>query len=60
MPGIVRFAFSDRNASGYVRCRDGSLLRIRFRETLFLPAGKYLLTLFDPKLAARVSIVFAR
>ena len=57
MPGAVRFAFSDRNAAGYVRCRDGSLLRVRFRETLFLPAGKYVLTLHDPTPAAHVSIV---
>jgi hypothetical protein len=56
--GTVRFAFSDRSASGYVRCRDGSLLRIRFRERLRLPAGKYVLTLYDPRLVAHVSIVF--
>ena len=60
MPGIVRFALSDRNAAGYVRCRDGSLLRIRFRETLFLPAGKSVLTLYDPTLMAHVWIVHMR
>jgi hypothetical protein len=30
------------------------------RETLFLPAGNYVLTLYDPTLAAHVSIVHVR
>jgi hypothetical protein len=56
--GIVRFAFSDPNATGYVRSRDGSLARVYPGSRLFLSAGEHVLTLYDPKLAAQVSIVF--
>jgi hypothetical protein len=57
-PGIVRFAFSNPSASGYVRSRDGFLARIYPGSRLFLSAGEHVLTLYDPKLAAHVSIVF--
>jgi hypothetical protein len=56
LPGIVRFRFSDWRARGYVRSRDGALVRVGAR--LFLPAGPHTLTLYDPKLTARVSISF--
>jgi hypothetical protein len=56
--GIVRFGFSDPRASGYVCSRDGSLARVQPGARLFLPAGQHILTLYDPKQMARVSIVF--
>jgi hypothetical protein len=56
--GIVRFAFSDSRASGYVRARDGSLFRVQPGARLFLSAGQHVLTLYDPKLVARLSITF--
>jgi hypothetical protein len=56
--GIVRFAFSDPRASGYVRSRDGSFFRVQPGARLFLSAGQHVLSLYDPKLAARVSITF--
>ena len=56
--GIVRFGFSDPRASGYVRSRDGSLARVQPGARLFLSVGQHILTLHDPRLAARVSIVF--
>jgi hypothetical protein len=56
--GIVRFAFSDPNATGYVRSRDGSLARVYPGSRLFLSAGAHVLSLYDPKLVAHVTIVF--
>jgi hypothetical protein len=56
--GIVQFDFSDPRAGGFVRSRDGGLERVRSGTRLFLPAGRYVLSLYDPKLIARVSIVF--
>jgi hypothetical protein len=56
--GIVRFDFSDPRASGFVRSRDRSLARVRSGTRLFLSAGQHVLSLYDPKLVARVSIVF--
>ena len=56
--GVVRFAFSGNRASGYVRSRDGSLFRVQPGARLFLSAGHHVLTLYDPKLMARVSIMF--
>jgi hypothetical protein len=56
--GIVRFRFSDLRAGGYVRSRDGSLFRVQPGARLFLSAGHHALTLYDPKLVARVSITF--
>jgi hypothetical protein len=58
--GIVRFDFNDPRARGYVRSRDGSLDRVRPETRLFLSAGRYVLSLYDPKVMTRVSIVFAR
>jgi hypothetical protein len=49
--GLLRFRLSDLRASGYVRTRDGSLFRVD-------PGAHYVLTLYDPKLVARVSITF--
>ncbi len=57
-PGVVRFAFSDPRASGYVRSRDGALVRVQPGSRLFLSSGPHILTLYDPKLVARVSISF--
>ena len=56
--GVVRFGFNDPRASGYVRSRDGALMRVQPGGRLFLPAGQHVLTLYDVKLMARVSIVF--
>jgi hypothetical protein len=56
--GIVRFAFSDLRASGYVRSRDGSLARVQPGARLFRSIGAHVLTLYDPNLMACVSIVF--
>ena len=55
--GAVRFGFSDPRATGFVRSRDGSLARVQPGVRL-LSAGHHVLTLYDPKLMARVSIVF--
>jgi hypothetical protein len=56
--GIVRFRFSDLRAGGYVRSRDGTLYRVQPGARLYLSAGHHVLTLYDPKLLARVSITF--
>jgi hypothetical protein len=56
--GVVRFGFSDPRASGFVRSRDGSLARVQPGARLFLSAGQHVLTLYDPKLMARVSVLF--
>jgi hypothetical protein len=56
--GIVRFAFGDPRATGYVRSPDGSMARVQPGARLFLSAGQHVLILYDPKLVARVSIVF--
>jgi len=56
--GVVRFGFSDPRASGYVRSPDGSMARVQPGTRLSLPAGQHVLTLYDPKLMARVSMVF--
>jgi hypothetical protein len=58
LAGIVRFDFSDPRARGYVRSRDGTLDRVRPETRLFLSAGRYVLSLYDPKVRTRVSIVF--
>jgi hypothetical protein len=56
--GGVRFAFSEWNASGYVRSRGGALARVQPGARLFLSAGEHVLTLYDPSLMARVMIGF--
>jgi hypothetical protein len=56
--GILRFRFSDLRAGGYVRSQDGSMARVQPGTRLFLSAGQHVLTLYDPKLMARVSITF--
>jgi hypothetical protein len=56
--GAVRFGFSDPRASGYVQSRGGSLARVQPGARLLLSAGQHVLTLYDPTLTARVSIVF--
>jgi hypothetical protein len=56
--GIVRFAFSAMG-TGYVRSRYGDLLaRVEPGARLFLSAGEHVLTLHDPRLMTRASIVF--
>jgi hypothetical protein len=57
-PGIVRFRFNDLRASGFVRARDGSLFRVQPGARLHVETGQHVLTLYDPKLMARVSITF--
>jgi hypothetical protein len=47
--GIVRFAFRDPNAIGYVRSHDGSMARIYPGSRLFLSAGEHVLTPLRPK-----------
>jgi hypothetical protein len=56
--GVVRFAFSDPRASGYVRSRDGSLGRVQSETRLFLLTGRHVLTLYDSNLMTLVSISF--
>jgi hypothetical protein len=56
--GSVRLGFSDPRASGHVRSQDGSMARVQPGTRLFLSAGQHVLTLYDPKLMARVSIEF--
>jgi hypothetical protein len=61
--GIVRFAFSDPRASGYVHALPlvpwrGSMARVEPGARLYLSTGHHVLTLYDPKLMARVSITF--
>jgi hypothetical protein len=56
--GLVRFRFSDLRVSGYVRTRHGSLFRVEPGARLYLSAGHHVLTLYDPKLVARATIVF--
>jgi hypothetical protein len=56
--GLLRFGLSDLRASGYVRTRDGSLFRVEPGARWYLSAGDHVLTLYDPKLVARVSITF--
>jgi hypothetical protein len=58
--GFVRFAFTDPNATGYVRSPNGSLARVQPGTRIFLPAGENVLILYDPKLVTRVSIVFVQ
>jgi hypothetical protein len=58
MAGLVRFEFSDARASGYLRSPDGAMQRVAPGPRLSLSAGRYVLTLHDPKLVARVSIRF--
>ena len=56
--GIVRFAFSERNADGYVRSRTGALARVYPGSRVFLSASHHVLFLYDPTLMVRVSITF--
>ena len=56
--GAVRFGFSDPRASGYIRFRDRALARVQPGARLYLSAGQHTLTLYDPALMVRVSIVF--
>ena len=58
--GMVRFVLSPAGASAYVRSRNGSLARVQSRDRLFLSAGEHILILYDPELAAHVSIVLMR
>ena len=48
--GAVRFGFSDPRASGYVRSGRGAMTRVHPGARLFLSAGRYVLTLYDPTL----------
>jgi hypothetical protein len=57
--GFVRFAFSNPRASGYIRSPNGSMTRVEPGRRLLLPPGQHILALHDPKLVARVSIMFA-
>lgn len=45
-------------AGSYVRSLDGALLGVHPEARLFLMADYHVLTLYDPKLVARVSVVF--
>lgn len=54
--GVVRFGFSDPRANGYVRSRDGAPARVQPGSRLFLSAEQHVLSLYDPRLMARVSI----
>jgi hypothetical protein len=56
--GYVRFRFNDPNAAGYVRSPGGTMARVLPGDRLFLSAGEHVLILYDPKLVARVSIIF--
>jgi hypothetical protein len=56
--GVVRLGFSDPRASGYVRSREGAMTRAQPGTRMTVTAGQHVLTLYDPKLMARVSIVF--
>jgi hypothetical protein len=56
--GIVQFSFGDPNGGGYVRCRDGSLMRVQPGARLFLAPGQHVLMLYDHELMARVTIKF--
>ncbi|HXC27942.1 MAG TPA: hypothetical protein VNV38_08285 [Stellaceae bacterium] len=56
--GIVRFAFSNPRASGFIRSRGGAMMRLQAGARAFVEAGQHVLTLYDPELVARVSITF--
>jgi hypothetical protein len=43
--GIVRFAFSDPSATGYVRSPGGSMARVQPGVRLFVSAGEHVLIL---------------
>jgi hypothetical protein len=58
LAGTARFRFNDLSAAGYVRSPDGSMARVQPGDRLFLSAGEHVLMLYDPKLVARVSIIF--
>jgi hypothetical protein len=55
---MTGFCFRDPRASGYVRSRDGVLVRVQPGARLFLSSGPHTLALCDPKLIARVTISF--
>jgi hypothetical protein len=55
--GNVRFDFSAPHASGYIRFRDRALARVEQGARLFLSPGPHVLTLYDPKVMAQVSIL---
>jgi hypothetical protein len=57
MAGSVRFAFDDPQAAGYVRSPGGSMARVQAGARLPLSAGQHTLTLYDPQLVVRVSIM---
>jgi len=56
--GFVRLGFSDPRAQGFIRSPGGAMTRVQPGTRLFLSAGQHVLTLYDPNLAARVSIGF--
>jgi hypothetical protein len=56
--GSARFRFSSHHARGYVRSPDGALARVEPGTRLSLPRGAHVLSLYDPSVVARVSIVF--
>jgi hypothetical protein len=58
--GMVRFVLSPAGASAYVRSGNGALARVQSRDRLFLSAGEHILILYDPELAAHVSIALMR
>ena len=56
--GFVRLGFSHPQPQGFIRSPGGAMTRVQPGTRLFLSAGQHVLTLYDPKLMARVSIVF--
>jgi hypothetical protein len=58
MAGIVRFAFDNLRASGFLRSSNGALMRVTPGTKDFLSGGQYVLTLYDPQLVTRVIIRF--
>jgi hypothetical protein len=58
MAGIVRFAFDNLRASGFVTSPNGALARVAHPSRHFLSGGQYVLTLYDPQLVTRVTIRF--
>ena len=56
--GIARFGFSDPLACGYVSSPGGAMARAWPGARMQLSPGQHVLTLYDPKRVARVSISF--
>jgi hypothetical protein len=56
--GIVRFIFDNLRASGFVRSPSGALTRVAQPSRHFLTGGQYVLLLYEPRQATRVTIRF--